>query len=143
MSYPPPMTITDWMVRTKDLDHSYQITQQIIKDRKGRSTKSAKTKKTVRAINVESTTVDINKLSVKERQELQDKGLCFRCRKSGHIARNCPSKSRNSGKPVTRKVRQVIQEDSEEDNGPEVDEEDDEESLQLNALRATDFDSDF
>ena len=50
---------------------------------------------------------------------------------------------KNSGKPVTRKVRQVIQEDSEEDNGPEVDEEDDEESLQLNALRATDFDSDF
>ena len=34
----------------------------------------------------------LNKLSEKERQACRDNNLCFRCRKNGHFARECPNK---------------------------------------------------
>lgn len=142
VSYPAPTTIAEWMTRTKELDHSYQLTEKILANRKTHRAKNPRTKKTVRAVNVEQNpSLGINKLSVKERQELQSKGLCFRCRKPGHISRDCPSEPKQTRRPVNRKVRQVAQESS--DDSEEEQEDDDEEELQVNALRATDFNSDF
>ena len=89
MSYPAPTNIAEWMTRTKELDHNYQLTEKIVANRRSRRTKTSKTKKTVRVVDVDEDTLNINKLSVKERQELQNKGLCFRCRKPGHIPRDC------------------------------------------------------
>ena len=97
-------------------------------------------------VNVEDNSLDINKLSVKERQELQDKGLCFRYRKPGHISRDCPSKPKKPGKPVSRKVRQVTDEDLEDESeeiSDEEDDEDEEDNISINALRATDFETGF
>lgn len=64
-------------------------------------------KKNIKIVNVEDDSLDINKLSVKERQELQDQGLCFWCRKLGNISRDYPSKPKKPGEPVSRKVQQV------------------------------------
>ncbi|KAJ8482435.1 hypothetical protein ONZ51_g5342 [Trametes cubensis] len=103
MSYPPPTNIEEWMTRTKEIDHSYHLTENILANRRGRKAKTSKTRKNIKMVNVEDNSLDINKLSVKERQELQDKGLCFWCRKLGHISRDCPSKPKKPGKPVSRK----------------------------------------
>ncbi|RPD52737.1 hypothetical protein L227DRAFT_514347 [Lentinus tigrinus ALCF2SS1-6] len=119
------------MTRTKELDHSYQLTEKILANRKTRTAKTSRLKKTIRAVNVgEDNSLDINKLSVKERQELQNKGLCFRCRKPGHISRDCPSKPKGPVKSVNRKVQQVIQEGSDDSEGEETDKEDNKEDLQ-------------
>lgn len=104
MSYPPPTNIEEWMTRAKEINHSYHLTEKILANCKGRKAKTSKTKKNVKIVNVEDDSLDINKLSVKERQELQDQGLCFWCRKPGHISRDCPSKPKKPGKPVSRKV---------------------------------------
>jgi RNase H-like domain found in reverse transcriptase/Reverse transcriptase (RNA-dependent DNA polymerase)/Integrase zinc binding domain/Chromo (CHRromatin Organisation MOdifier) domain/Retroviral aspartyl protease/Zinc knuckle len=37
-----------------------------------------------------NTSTKLTKLSEKEREEHREKGLCFKCRKHGHIARDCP-----------------------------------------------------
>ncbi|KAJ8488068.1 hypothetical protein ONZ51_g3765 [Trametes cubensis] len=88
---------------TKEIDHSYHLMEKILANRRGRKAKTSKTRKNIKMVNVEDNSLDINKLSVKERQELQDKGLCFRCRKPEHISRDCPSKPKKLGKPVSRK----------------------------------------
>ncbi|KAJ8473511.1 hypothetical protein ONZ51_g7815 [Trametes cubensis] len=146
MLYPLPTTIEEWMTRTKEIDHSYHLTEKILANRRGRKAKTSKTRKNVKMVNVEDDSLDINKLSIKERQELQDKGLCFRCRKLGHISRDCPSKPKKPSKPVSRKVQQVTDEDLEDESEEISDEEDDkdeEDNISINALRATDFETGF
>ncbi|KAJ8456138.1 hypothetical protein ONZ51_g12256 [Trametes cubensis] len=81
----------------------YHLTEKILANCRGRKAKTSKTRKNVKTVNVEDNSININKLSVKERQELQDKGLCFWCRKPGHISRDCPSKPKKPSKPVSWK----------------------------------------
>ena len=139
LSYPAPTTIADWMVRTKEIDQNYQLTEKILANRKTRKAKT--TRKAVKIVNTQDDTeVKVNRLTEKERKDLQDKGLCFRCRKAGHISRNCPAKPKNPGRPFNHQVRKVHEESS-EDETEDSDEED--EDLDIKAVRATDFNSDF
>ena len=124
MLYALPTNIEQWMTRTKEINHSYHLMEKILANRRGRKAKTSKTRKNVKMVNVEDDSLNINKLSVKERQELQDKGLCFRCRKPGHSFRDCPSKPQKPSKPISRKVRQVTNEDL-EDKSEEISDEED------------------
>ena len=50
--------------------------------------------------------IKVAKLSKEEREHCMKEGLCLRCRKKGHVARNCPAFS--PGKPVNvRKVEEA------------------------------------
>ena len=50
--------------------------------------------------------IKVAKLSKEEREHCMKKGLCLRCRKKGHVARNCPTFSQ--GKPASvRKVKKA------------------------------------
>jgi hypothetical protein len=41
--------------------------------------------------------MDIDALSIKQREEAMRKGVCFRCGEIGHISQNCPKKQRYGG----------------------------------------------
>jgi hypothetical protein len=53
-----------------------------------------------------------NKLSATDKQALFDKGLCFTCRGSGHIARDCPKKKKKS---FAKSVAAIVDDDSSDD----------------------------
>ena len=45
--------------------------------------------------------MDVDAMTTQERSELMRKGLCFGCKKPGHLSRNCPDKMRKTPSPQT------------------------------------------
>ena len=78
----------------------------------------------------------VNKMSIQERQHLLSKGLCFFCKKPGHLVKDCPNRAqtKKSTETTPRKVCQLEAEDKTLDTGEEADDEDDE--LQVDAVQA-------
>jgi hypothetical protein len=68
-------------------------------------------------------------LSFEERKKLSAEGRCFKCKKQGHMSRDCPERQKDKGKtsiPQKRKLRTTdTANESEEDSGSESDEADD------------------
>src|SRR6201985_1989072 len=64
------------------------------------------------------------KLLNEERKQLQAKGRCFRCKKQGHMSRDCPLKGKTTKKavPFKRKARmtETGEESSEEEEEADV-----------------------
>jgi hypothetical protein len=57
----------------------------------------------------------------KERKKLMSKGQCFKCKKQGHMSRNCPDQKIISGKKPLAKVMEAEEEGSTvEDDKDEV-----------------------
>ena len=38
--------------------------------------------------------MDVDAMTTEERDEMMRAGLCFRCKKAGHVSRNCPNRNR-------------------------------------------------
>ena len=82
--------------------------------------------------------IKTGRLSDEERAKLLKEGQCFRCKKTGHLSRNCPDKKDAKGKAADKprgnssqftkpKARAtVINEDEEEERQEDPQEEDDE-----------------
>jgi hypothetical protein len=47
------------------------------------------------AMDVDVIATTMNTMTVEEREKFMKEGLCFRCRKPGHISRDCPLKKGN------------------------------------------------
>ncbi len=47
------------------------------------------------------TTTLLKKLTAEERTHLRNLGACFRCRKTGHLARECPTRSTSGSSPTS------------------------------------------
>ena len=43
--------------------------------------------------------MDVDAMSIEERNELMKKGACFRCKKPGHLSKDCPTKNKTTGTP--------------------------------------------
>ena len=87
---------------------------------------------------MEVDTIKTGRLSEEEKAKLLKEGRCFRCKKMGHLSRNCPDKKDLKGKAVDKpcgssgqftkpKVRAtIINEDEEEERQEDQPEESDE-----------------
>ena len=41
--------------------------------------------------------IDVDAMSIEERNELMKKGACFRCKKMGHLSKDCPTRNKTTG----------------------------------------------
>ena len=48
--------------------------------------------------------MDIDRLTTEERTLLMKEGKCFKCRKQGHLSRDCPPRGTETPKPWTGKT---------------------------------------
>jgi hypothetical protein len=47
------------------------------------------------AMDIDIIATTMNTMTIKEQEKFMKEGLCFRCRKPGHISRDCPLKKGN------------------------------------------------
>ena len=48
--------------------------------------------------------MDIDRLTTEERTALMKEGNCFKCRKQGHLSKDCPTRGNETPKPWTGKT---------------------------------------
>lgn len=133
--YPAPADLTGWMEKAQALDNSYRANREMEKSMESSrpTIRKEDTKgKKVRAIKSE-------RPDQKERSELMRKGLCFICRKQGHLARDCPDKPDKPEKQRTdqKKVRSATIEEVDEEDKEQSD--DDEHIGRFAVSNETDF----
>jgi hypothetical protein len=105
-----PTTIKDWKTKVIQLDNNHRRKMAILgKTRDNRGQQANNTgRKFYRPNNQQAkdpNAMDVDALSIKQREEAMRKGACFGCGEVGHISRNCPKKQQyggqggNTGKP--------------------------------------------
>jgi hypothetical protein len=105
-----PTTIGGWKTKVIQLDNNYRQKMAILgKTCDNRGQQSTNTGRRFYHPNNQQTkdpnAMDVNALSIKQREEAMRKGASFGCGEVGHISRNCPKKQwyggqgGNAGKP--------------------------------------------
>ena len=55
-------------------------------------------------------TMDVDAMSIEERNKLMKKGACFRCKKPGHLSKDCPTKNKITGTPQEVQKKMTLRE---------------------------------
>jgi hypothetical protein len=95
-----PNTIQGWLDRAVQMDNNYQRKMAILGKTRDNHTQQNKGRRFFRPSNqyVQKQTqrdpnaMDVDALSIKQREEAMRKGACFGCGEGGHISRNCLKK---------------------------------------------------
>jgi hypothetical protein len=125
----PLKTIADWYEWAAELDHKHAKINRAIERTRGTGGKDKAPQKKYYFPQQERdpNAMDIDRLTVKERDKLLKEGKCFRCRRTGHWANECPEEDndKKKGKEVPKKkmngrelhahVRALFKEMTEED----------------------------
>ena len=98
-----PETLPEWYKKALKIDNDYHKVQRIIKRdgpkrEEGKPRWNFQKEKDKNTMDVNVITKVYKTMTDEERTELMKKGLCFRCRKGGHLSRDCPEKK---GKAMT------------------------------------------
>jgi hypothetical protein len=99
----PPINLKEWYNWAARLDNNFRKMQQIfgrgqITANKGKEEPRRRwsfQRKDLNAMDVDIITTTMNAMTVEEREKFMKEGLCFCCRKPGHISRDCPLKKGN------------------------------------------------
>jgi hypothetical protein len=126
----PLKTITDWYEWVAELDHKHARINRAVEWTRGSS--SGKDKAPQKKFYFpwwerDPNAMDVDRLTIEERDKLLKEGKCFRCRRTGHRANKCPESDdeKKKGKEVLKKkingrelhahVRALFKEMTEED----------------------------
>ena len=98
-----PETLEDWYKKALKIDNNYHKVQRIIKrdapkKDEGKPRWSFRKERDDNTMDVDVITKVFKTMTEEERKELMRKGSCFRCKKEGHLSRDCPEKK---GKTTT------------------------------------------
>ncbi|ESK87492.1 hypothetical protein Moror_11578 [Moniliophthora roreri MCA 2997] len=105
-----PNTIKEWYDRARKYNNAWLTMMAITGGERSKKTTRPETK--------------VNRISDEEAQEYRKKGLCYKCSKPGHIAKNCQEKPKNEQKEnpkkstpqdVYHKIRAIYRDFSEEE----------------------------
>ena len=95
------MTIQGWKDKAIQLDNNYQRKMAILgktRENRGQTTNNTGRQffrlnnQQIQAQMRDPNAMDVDALSIKQREEAMRKGACFGCGEVGHILRNCPNK---------------------------------------------------
>ena len=89
-----PQTINDWFNKAIQFDTNYQEAMAIFGSNFGRKNKNKGGNKNwyKPAGKKDPNAIDVDTLTLEERQMLMKQGKCFKCRKTGHRTIDCPDK---------------------------------------------------
>ena len=100
-----PVTLQEWYDKVNTFYGNWRKTQWVLGRGKPIETKKEMPRKTFsfprqRGPNA----MDIDRLTTEERTQLMKEGKCFKCRKQGHLSRDCPPRGTETPKPWTGKT---------------------------------------
>ena len=120
----PLNNFEDWIKWALIVDHQYQRINRASERTRTNQRQEKKPQKQFYFPRRDPNAMDIDKLSVEERTKLMKEGKCFKCKKNGHRANECPEndgkkkeepKKKMNGKELYTHVRTMFKEMSEED----------------------------
>ena len=92
-----PRTIKDWFEKAIQFDTNYREATAIFGPNK-KTDKSTNRSWYRPAEKKDPNAMDVDALTFEERQTLMKQGKCFKCRRMGHRAANCPGEEDRKGK---------------------------------------------
>ena len=104
-----PETLPEWYKKVLKIDNDYHKVQRIIKrDRpkkeEGKPRWNFQKEKDENAMDVDVITKVYKTMTDEEKTELMRKGLCFQCRKAGHLSQDCPEKKGKAAVPQSTAI---------------------------------------
>ena len=93
-----PRTIDDWFEKAIQFDTNYWEATAIFGQNKRNNDKTTSRSWYRPAEKKDPNVMDVDALTFEERQMLMKQGKCFKCRKTGHRAANCPGEEDKKGK---------------------------------------------
>jgi Zinc knuckle len=102
----PLKTIDNWYKWAATIDHRFYKVNRVIERTRGNSgkEKAPQQKYYFPRKECDPNAMDIDRLTVDERNKLMKEGRCFKCRNTGHQANECPEDDdKKKGKEVPKK----------------------------------------
>jgi Ty3 transposon capsid-like protein/Zinc knuckle len=122
----PPTTLKEWCEWAMKIDHNWRRMQLAVGRTQANQQKGKGQQKKFYFPRKERdpNAMDIDRLSMEEREKLMKEGRCFRCKLTGHRANDCPDKNekkkeepkkRMSGKELHAHVRSLFKDMTDEE----------------------------